>query len=75
MAPGEMSRDRNEERGKGHEEDRSNHAAQSSDEPETLRKTGPRDQHASAHCQGRSLFRPLDSPGGTGGPLSSEDTS
>lgn len=24
--------------------------------------------HASVHCQGRSLFRPLGSPGGTGGP-------
>src|SRR5215216_6336311 len=26
--------------------------------------------HASVHCQGRSLFRPLGSPGGTGGPAS-----
>ena len=26
--------------------------------------------HASVHCQGRSLFRPLGSPGGTGGSLS-----
>lgn len=28
---------------------------------------------ASVHCQGRSLFRPLGSPGDTGGPLSTSD--
>ena len=27
----------------------------------------PRVAHASVHCQGRSSFRPLGSPGGTGG--------
>ena len=26
-------------------------------------------QHALAHCPGSSLFIPVDSPGGTGGPL------
>ncbi len=52
------------------------HLDRGSQEGSTLsRFRAPRDQHASAHCQGRSLFRPLDSPGGTGGPLISEDTS
>lgn len=42
--------------------------------PTLSRFRTPRVAHASAHCQGRSLFRPLDSPGDTGGPLFSEDT-
>ena len=42
--------------------------------PTLSRFRTPRASHASAHCQGRSLFRPLDSPGDTGGPLFMEDT-